>query len=133
MRRMHVSTYSGPLFVSIVFSVSIIFAPSQRAHAQTAPPAGTAVTVRMIDAVNSAADPAGKQYRASVTKTVTAGNGVTIPQAATATVSLASNGSGYIAQLSSITINGQPVSAREQFGQRHKAPRRVQPEARWAQ
>ena len=107
MRQMHVY---GPQFVSIVFSMSIVFAPSQRVHAQTDPNPGTIVTVRMIDAVNSAADPAGKQYRASVTKTVTAGNGVTIPQAATATVSLASNGSGYIAQLSSITINGQPVA-----------------------
>jgi hypothetical protein len=64
----------------------------------------------MIDAVNSVSDPAGKQYRASVTKPVNADNGVTIAQGAAATITLASNGSGYVAQLSSVSINGQPVA-----------------------
>lgn len=75
-----------------------------------APSAGTAVSVRMIDAVNSASDPGGKQYRASVTKGVSAGNGVTVAQGAAATVTLSSSGSGYVAQLSAIVINGQVVA-----------------------
>ncbi|MGB6194105.1 MAG: hypothetical protein WBF42_16690 [Terracidiphilus sp.] len=63
----------------------------------------------MIDSVDSASDPAGKQYRASVTRAVNAGS-FTIEQGAAATVSLASNGSGYVAQLSSVSVNGQPVA-----------------------
>jgi hypothetical protein len=66
----------------------------------------------MIDAVDSASDPAGKQYRASVTKAVDAGNGLTIAQGAAATVTLANsgNGSGWTTQLVSVTVNGQPVA-----------------------
>jgi hypothetical protein len=66
----------------------------------------------MIDTVDSGNDPAGKQYRASVTKAVDAGNGVTIPQGAVAAVTLAknSNGSGWTTQLVSVTVNGQPVA-----------------------
>ena len=64
----------------------------------------------MIDAVNSAKDPAGKQYRAAVTKMVNAGNGVIIRQNSVAAVTLTKSGSGYSAQLASVTINGQPVA-----------------------
>jgi hypothetical protein len=77
-------------------------------HAQ-APAAGTTVAVKMIDTVNSGSDPAGKQYRASLTTAVES-NGISIPQGAPATVTLTSNGSGYTAHLSSITINGQVVA-----------------------
>jgi hypothetical protein len=68
------------------------------------------VAVKMLDAVDSGSDAAGKQYRASVTKAVTASNGVAIAQGAAATVTLTNSGSGYTAQLSSITLNGQPVT-----------------------
>jgi hypothetical protein len=78
-------------------------------HAQ-APAAGTTVAVKMIDTVNSASDPAGRQYRALVARAVDAGNGVSIAQGAAATVTLTSSGSGYTAQLSSITINGRQVA-----------------------
>ncbi len=64
----------------------------------------------MTDAVDSGSDPAGKQYRATVTKPVNADNGVTIAQGAAATVTLAKNGSGWGAQLSSVVINGQVVA-----------------------
>ena len=74
-----------------------------------APPPGTLVEVRMIDAVDSAKDGEGKQYRATVTKTVNAGD-VVIPQGSAATVTLARNGSGWSAQLFSLVINGQVVA-----------------------
>ncbi|MGH9708667.1 MAG: hypothetical protein ACRD5R_18115 [Candidatus Acidiferrales bacterium] len=79
---------------------------------QNSAAAGATVVVRMIDAVDSSKDPAGKQYRASVTKVADAGNGVTIPQGSAAAVTLAqsSNGSGWMAQLASVVINGQPVA-----------------------
>lgn len=78
-------------------------------HSQ-APAAGTSVAVKMLDAVDSQSDPAGKQYRASVTKAINAGNGVSITQGAAATVTLAMNGSTWVAQLTSVVINGQAVA-----------------------
>ena len=101
MRR--IKAYSGPLFLSIFLLASTAL------HAQ-APAAGTTVSVKMIDTVNSGSDPAGRQYRASVTKAVTAANGIAIAQGAAATITLTSSGSNYAAQLSSFTINGQQVA-----------------------
>jgi hypothetical protein len=75
-----------------------------------APAAGTSVSVKMLETVDSGSDSAGKVYRASVTKAVTAANGVAIAQGSAATVTLTSSGSGYTAQLSSIAINGQVVA-----------------------
>jgi len=69
----------------------------------------------MIDSIDSGSDSSGRQYRASVTKAVTAANGVVIAQGSPATVTLTSNGSGYTAQLSSITVNGQMVAVTSDF------------------
>ncbi|MGH9756979.1 MAG: hypothetical protein ACRD4M_04530, partial [Candidatus Acidiferrales bacterium] len=62
--------------------------------------------------MDSSKDPAGKQYRASVTKAVDAGNGVKILRGAPAVVTLenSGNGSGWTAQLVSVTVNGQPIA-----------------------
>lgn len=108
MRRIQVSAYFGPILITM-FLISALIMP-QTLHAQTAPAAGTTVAVRMIDTVNSGSDPAGRQYRASVTQAVDAGNGISIAPGAAATVTLTSSGSGYTAQLSSITINGNAVA-----------------------
>ena len=108
MRRIKVSAYFGPISIAMFLITSV--STWQVLHAQTAPAAGTTVAVKMLDTVDSGSDPAGKQYRASVTKAVTASNGVAIAQGTAATVTLTSNGSGYTAQLSSITINGQVVA-----------------------
>ena len=113
-------TVSGPIRIRthlLVPSASIssrqgLQAQTQTPQTQTAPPAGTAVVIRMMDAVDSGSDPSGKQYRATVTKPVNADNGVTIAQGAAATVTLASSGPGWTAQLSSVTINGQAVAVR---------------------
>ncbi len=113
MPKIKFPAYFGRLFFSMFLVVVLLvsLACVQVLHAQAqAPAADASVAVRMIDPVNSAKDPAGKQYRASVAKAVDAGNGVTIPQGAAATVTLASSGSGYAAHLVSVTINGQPVA-----------------------
>lgn len=78
-------------------------------HAQ-APAAGATVAVKMLDPVDSSSDSVGKQYRASVTKAFTAGNGSTVAQGSAATVTLAKSGSVYTTQLSSITIYGEVVT-----------------------
>jgi hypothetical protein len=108
---------NGPVcFVRRLLSMCLVAAmtatPDMHAQTQAVPAAGTPVSVRMVDAVNSAKDPAGKQYRASVTTAVDFGNGVTIPQGAVASVSLANsgNGSGFTTQLVSVAINGRPVA-----------------------
>ncbi len=81
---------------------------TQRLHAQTP----SSVMVRMLDAIDSGKDAPGKQYRASVTTAVDAGNGVMIPEGAEATVTLvnAGSGSGWNTQLVSVMVNGQPVA-----------------------
>ncbi len=110
MRHMKVSGPLGLALFSLFLSASVCSRQRLQAQTQTAPVAGTTVVVKMVDSVDSGSDPAGKQYHASVTKAVTAGNGVTIAQDAAATVTLARSGSGYAAQLSSVTINGQQVA-----------------------
>ncbi len=84
MQKMKVAMFFGPLSLSMLLLVSMASTQALHAQTQTAPAAGTSVVVRMMDAVNSANDPAGKQYRASVAKPVNAGNGVMIPQGAAA-------------------------------------------------
>lgn len=110
MRNMKIPARFVPLFLWMFLRVALVATQALPANAQAAPAAGTSVAVKMVDAVNSANDPGGQQYRASVTKAVNAGDGVTIPQGAAATVILAYNGSGLVAQLASVTINGQPVA-----------------------
>ncbi|HET9401740.1 MAG TPA: hypothetical protein VFO34_12405 [Candidatus Acidoferrales bacterium] len=64
----------------------------------------------MIDSVDSNSDPAGKQYCATVAKNVKAANGVLLPQGSPATIALSHSGSSWLAQLTSITVNGQPFA-----------------------
>ncbi len=103
MRKMKVPAFFGPLCFAMVLLAT------HALHAQ-APAVGAPVVVRMLEAVNSGNDPAGKQYRARINKAVDAGNGVRIPLGAAAVVTLAKDGSGYSAHLASVTINGQPVA-----------------------
>ena len=72
--------------------------------------AGTVLAVRMLQAVDSAKDGAGRQYRAVVTKPASGGNGFAIPQGSMATVILAMNQSGWAAHLQSVVVQGQPIT-----------------------
>jgi hypothetical protein len=110
MRHRRVSVPLGFALVCLFLSALVSSRQRLQAQTQTAPAGGTAVAVKMVDAVDSGSDPAGKKYRAFVTKAVNAGNGVAISQGAAATITLASSGSGWTAQLSSVTIDGQPVA-----------------------
>jgi hypothetical protein len=106
MCRIKVSVSFELVFFSIFLVASIAF--TLPLHAQAVVDA--TIAVRMIDAVNSTSDPAGRQYRASVTRTVDAANGVVIANGSAAVVTVAKSGSGWSAQLSSVSINGQPVA-----------------------
>jgi hypothetical protein len=70
---------------------------------------GTTVEIRMVDRADSGHDPAGKQYRAVVSKPVNAAN-VSIPQGSVATVTLGKTQSGWEAQLQSLVIKGQTMN-----------------------
>jgi hypothetical protein len=91
------------------FVTSMAFTQALYAQAQTSD-AGAPVVVRMLEAVDSGKDLAGKQYRARINKAVDAGNGITIPAGAAATVTLAKDASGYSARLASVTVNGQTMA-----------------------
>ncbi|MGH9708665.1 MAG: hypothetical protein ACRD5R_18105, partial [Candidatus Acidiferrales bacterium] len=106
MKKIKVAVHFVPLFLTLFLMASGAFTSPMHAQALS----GATVAVRMIDAVDSSKDPAGKQYRASVTKAVDAGNGVSIPQGTSAVVTLVNSASGYAAQLVSVTVNGQPVA-----------------------
>ncbi len=102
--------------------------PDQTAQAQPAPdasatpgpmgivvPAGTAMTIRLIDPVNSERDSLGQTYRASIDQPIAINGQTVIPRGADATVALVqSKQSGKIQgrtvltlQLRSVTVNGQ--------------------------
>jgi hypothetical protein len=73
------------------------------------PPAGTAVSVTLIDSIDSNADSAGKQYEAVLIAPIALPDGKTIPAGARATVSLVHNNSGWLTQLTAVTQNGHTV------------------------
>ena len=66
-------------------------------------PAGTVVSVTLADPIDSDHDPSGKQYAASV-KIV---EGHAIAPGSRATVSLLNNNTGWLTQLTGLTINGR--------------------------
>ena len=89
-------------------AVILTFSPIH-SRGQNAPPAGTTVSVRMIQAVDSGRASTGQSYRAAVAKAVDAG-GITIPEGAAATVALAKTQTGWAVQLTSLTIGGIAVA-----------------------
>jgi hypothetical protein len=79
-------------------------------QAQNLPAAGTTLAVRILEAVDSTKDPAGKQYRGTVTTAADAGNGLTIPRGAMAMVTLMKSQGGWSAHLQSVMVKGQQVN-----------------------
>ncbi len=79
-------------------------------QAQNLPAAGTTLAVRILESVDSSKDPAGKQYRATVTTAAEAGNGLTISRDSMATVTLMKDQGGWSAHLQSVVVKGQTVN-----------------------
>ena len=80
------------------------------APAQNSTPLSTTLAVRMLEEVDSGKYSGGRQYRGVVTKAADAGNGVTIPSGSMAMVILVHGQSGWIAQLTSLAVKGQPMN-----------------------
>lgn len=99
---------------SCLWSLSILAAtvapPALLAQTQNSSAIGTKVTVRILERVNTGSDPAGKQYRATVTRAAAERNGVAIANGAHATVTLDKPGSDWIAHVSTVATNGQAVA-----------------------
>jgi len=81
-------------------------------------PAGTVVTVRMIDGVDSATSQPGQEFAATVAAPVAVGSQIAIPQDSNASVRLVTakssgkfEGSAQLAlELHSLTVNGSPYN-----------------------
>jgi len=86
------------------------------AGSQIALPAGTAVSVKLADGIDSARDPFGKQYAASVAATVDTPDGETIAVGSRATVVLIHNNSGWLTQLKALTVNGRKFEVASSAG-----------------
>lgn len=93
-----------------ITALGVALASAVLLHAQTpgAPIAGT-LEIRVIEAVDSTRDAAGKQFRGMVMERVTAGS-VTIPQNSVATMTLTASGGSFTVAVTSILLNGQPFA-----------------------
>jgi BON domain len=106
-------------------------ATSPAQSAGLAVPAGSVVTVRMIDSIDSKKDQPGQEFDATVETPVASGSTVAIPKDSPAKVRLvAANDSGRIEgsaqlelELISITANGVPYQVQSGFYQQHGSSR----------
>jgi hypothetical protein len=83
---------------------------------EVALPAGTAVSVKLADAVDSARDPIGKKYAALVAAPVDIVGGQTIAAGSHATVVLVHNNSGWLTQLTALTVHGRTLDVASSAG-----------------
>jgi hypothetical protein len=79
-------------------------------------PAGTAVSVKLTDTIDSDRDPFGKQYAASVAEPVDIAGGHTIQAGSRATVVLVHNNSGWMTQLKAVIVNGRKLEVASSAG-----------------
>jgi len=115
------SSAAGPAVTQASPGSAAPGASMQAANAQTnapatvaapsAPALGTTLAVRMLEEVDSGKYFGGRQYRGMVTKAADAGNGVIIPSGSMAMVILTHGPTGWVAQLTSLTVKGQPMNA----------------------
>jgi hypothetical protein len=108
--------------------------PSQQAPATASGPtipAGSVITVRMIDGIDSSHDQAGQEFDAATDAPVASGSQVVIPQGSSAKVRLVnSENSGRVEgtaqlelELVSVTVNGTKYAVQSGFYQQHGASR----------
>lgn len=86
-------------------------------------PAGTEITVRLIDGIDSEKTGAGERFRASIDDPVIVGDTVIIPRNADATVQIVKTdkNSELAVKLYDVTVNGKAVDAVSNYAQ-VKAP-----------
>ncbi|HUI42259.1 MAG TPA: BON domain-containing protein [Terriglobia bacterium] len=123
----------------VIDSMSIAADTAPAAQSQEAPPApaalsvpaGTVVTVRMIDSIDSGRNQPGQEFDATVDSPVVSGGQVAISKDAPAKVRLVNaatsgriKGSAQLQlELVSITVNGSPYRVQSGYYEEHGAPR----------
>jgi hypothetical protein len=108
-------------------------APPQGPRTASGPtvPAGSVITVRMIDGIDSSHDQAGQEFDATTDSPVASGSQVVIPQGSTAKVRLVnSENSGRVEgsaqlelELISVTVNGNTYPVQSGYYQQHGSSR----------
>lgn len=106
-------------------------APAPRPPERITIPAGTRVTVRMIDSIDSARNRAGEEFAASVDNPVVVGSRVAIPQGADAKIRLVeARSAGHMTgsselqlELISVAVNGTPYNVTSGYYEAHGASR----------
>jgi hypothetical protein len=83
---------------------------------EVALPAGTAVSVKLADTIDSYHDSFGKQYAASVAAPIDIAGGTTIAAGSRATVVLIHNNSGWLTRLTALTVNGRKFDVASSAG-----------------
>ena len=120
--------FKGPDGVTKTYSVSNVEAveltpPPPPPPAKPGPnvviPAGTAITVRTIDNIDSTQTAAGARYRASIDDPVVVGNQVIIPRGADCTIQIAQvqENKELAIKLYSVTVGGKEYDVAAEYAQ----------------
>ena len=119
------------LTVAVVFLVP--FRGTTTAASSTVLPAGTQLTVRLIDNIDSTKASVGQRFRASIDDPITVGDQVVIPRGADATVQIvqAKGSSELSIKLYDVTVNGKPYDVASDLSE-VKAPGKGKKTARRA-
>src|SRR5689334_1204692 len=94
--------------LGLFLSCILVVAQSARGS-EVALPAGTAVSVKLADRIDSEHDSFGKQYKAAITAPLQLTDGVTIPAGSHATIVLSRNNTGWFTKLTVLTFGGRQV------------------------
>lgn len=82
-------------------------------------PAGTQITVRMIDAIDGKTAQAGARYRASIDEPIAVGSHVAVPDNSNCTVEVVNleSGQGMALRLRDFTLNGKAYSTSAEYAE----------------
>jgi hypothetical protein len=137
----HIASYE-PGVVKVIDSLAInnggapaaaggAAAPADQPAQGITVPAGTVVTIRTIDSIDSRKNQTGQEFTATIDAPVAVGSQVVIPQGATAKLRLANaQNSGRVEgsaelelELASVTVNGTTYPVQSGYYQQHGASR----------
>ena len=136
----HIASYE-PGVVKVIDSLTVNNGGASAAAGGAAPsdqpaqgitvPAGTVLTIRTVDSIDSRKNQTGQEFTATVDAPVAVGSQVVIPQGATARLRLAnSQNSGRVEgsadlelELASVTVNGTTYPVQSGYYQQHGASR----------
>src|SRR5512138_1951401 len=98
-------------FAALLLLFGFAFPPRTVGQKPTTVPAGTEITVRLIDGIDSQKTGAGERFRASIDDPVIVGDTLVLPRNADATVQIvkAEKSSELAVKLYDVTVNGKQI------------------------